>query len=56
MSELSPTDYSGFLVEINEEYRDNLKLQPLVAEISWTKNLLIMARCKDEQERYGGRR
>lgn len=26
-------------------------LQPLVAEISWTKNLLIMARCQDDLER-----
>ena len=23
-------------------------LQPLVGEISWSKNLLIMARCKDD--------
>ena len=28
-------------------YFDKPKLQPLVAEISWAKNLLIMARCKD---------
>ena len=27
-------------------YRDNQKLQPLVAEISWTKNVIIMERCK----------
>lgn len=33
------------------EYRDRPKLQPLVGEISWTKNLLIMARCKDDLER-----
>lgn len=33
------------------EYRDKPKLQPLVGEISWTKNLLIMARCKDDLER-----
>ncbi|MCU0567080.1 MAG: DUF1016 N-terminal domain-containing protein [Oculatellaceae cyanobacterium Prado106] len=26
-------------------------LQPLVAEISWTKNLVIMSRCKDDLER-----
>ena len=32
-------------------YFDKPKLQPLVAEISWAKNLLIMARCKDELER-----
>jgi predicted nuclease of restriction endonuclease-like (RecB) superfamily len=28
-------------------YKDNQKLQPLVAEISWTKNVIIMERCKD---------
>lgn len=32
-------------------YRERPKLQPLVAEISWVKNLLIMSRCKDELER-----
>jgi hypothetical protein len=29
-------------------YKDNQKLQPLVAEISWTKNVIIMERCKDD--------
>ncbi len=33
------------------EYCDKPKLQPLVGEISWAKNLLIMARCKDDLER-----
>lgn len=33
------------------EYQSKPKLQPLVGEISWSKNLLIMARCKDELER-----
>lgn len=33
------------------EYRDKPKLQPLVGEISWTKNLLIMARCEEDLER-----
>lgn len=32
-------------------YRDNQKLQPLVAEISWTKNVIIMERCKDDVRR-----
>jgi predicted nuclease of restriction endonuclease-like (RecB) superfamily len=32
-------------------YKDNQKLQPLVAEISWTKNVVIMERCKDEFQR-----
>jgi len=33
------------------EYSECSKLQPLVAEISWAKNLLIMERCKDLLER-----
>ena len=31
------------------EYHNKPDLQPLVGEISWSKNLLIMARCKDDQ-------
>ena len=30
---------------------DDQKLQPLVAEISWTKNVIIMERCKDDIRR-----
>jgi len=33
------------------EYSTRPNLQPLVREISWTKNLIIMARCKDDLER-----
>jgi predicted nuclease of restriction endonuclease-like (RecB) superfamily len=33
------------------EYRDQPNLQPLVGEISWAKNLVIMSRCKDLLER-----
>jgi predicted nuclease of restriction endonuclease-like (RecB) superfamily len=32
-------------------YQKNEKLQPLVAEIGWTHNLVIMEKCKDELER-----
>lgn len=32
-------------------YRDDPKVQPLVAQIGWTHNLLILSRCKDAQER-----
>lgn len=32
-------------------YSRNEKLQPLVAEIGWTHNLIIMERCKDDMER-----
>ncbi|HNW20680.1 MAG TPA: DUF1016 N-terminal domain-containing protein [Bacteroidales bacterium] len=27
------------------EYKDNTKLQPLIGEISWSLNLLIMSKC-----------
>jgi predicted nuclease of restriction endonuclease-like (RecB) superfamily len=32
-------------------YSQNEKLQPLVAEIGWSHNLVIMERCKDDLER-----
>lgn len=32
-------------------YRNQEKLQPLVAEIGWTKNLVILEKCKDHRER-----
>ena len=33
------------------EYRNNAKLQPLVGEIGWTHNILIISKCKDDLER-----
>ncbi|MEA1954757.1 MAG: PDDEXK nuclease domain-containing protein [Campylobacterota bacterium] len=33
------------------EYYQNEKLQPLVGEISWTKNVVIFQKCKDNLER-----
>ena len=32
-------------------YRDDERVQPLVAQISWTHNLVILQRCKDPLER-----
>jgi len=32
-------------------YKDNEKLQPMVAEISWTKNVIIMQHCKNDIQR-----
>ena len=32
-------------------YCENKFLPPLVAEISWTKNIVIMEKCKDDTER-----
>ncbi len=40
-----------YMRQFYKEYHDNPKLQPLVGEISWTKNLVIMSRCKDLLER-----
>ena len=31
------------------EYKDNEILSPLVAEISWSKNVAIMEKCKDQE-------
>ncbi len=47
--------YSGrnlwYMRRLYLAYRDNEKLQPLVAEISWSHNLTILDRCKDDLER-----
>ncbi len=32
-------------------YFENEKLAPLVREISWTKNVVILEKCKDDLER-----
>jgi predicted nuclease of restriction endonuclease-like (RecB) superfamily len=32
-------------------YRDNAKVQPMVAQIGWTHNVIIIQRCKDPLER-----
>ncbi len=34
-----------------QSYADNAKLSPLVREIGWTHNVMIMMNCKDELER-----
>jgi predicted nuclease of restriction endonuclease-like (RecB) superfamily len=34
-----------------ETYADNIKLQPLVAEIGWVQNCIIIEKCKNELER-----
>lgn len=33
------------------EYRNEENLQPLVGEISWAKNIVIMSKCKDNLQR-----
>jgi predicted nuclease of restriction endonuclease-like (RecB) superfamily len=39
------------MMQFYETYRAAPKLSPLVRELSWTHNLLIMSRCKREEER-----
>ena len=39
------------MAQFYAEYYDCEILQPLVGEISWSKHLVIMAKCKDMQER-----
>ncbi len=55
-----PVGYAVFLAETKSqirqrqffnEYSQRPKLQPLVREVSWAKNLVILARCKDDLER-----
>jgi len=33
------------------EYHQSSNLQPMVGEISWTKNIIIMSKCKDDLQR-----
>jgi predicted nuclease of restriction endonuclease-like (RecB) superfamily len=40
-----------YMKQFYDEYSGNEKLQPLVAEISWSKHLIIMGRCKSVEER-----
>ena len=40
-----------YMQQFNQEYHDNEILQPLVGDISWSHNLVIMSRCKDPLER-----
>jgi predicted nuclease of restriction endonuclease-like (RecB) superfamily len=39
------------MAQFYSEYQGNTILQPLVGEISWSKHLVIMSKCKDMQER-----
>lgn len=40
-----------YMAQFYAEYQGNEFLQPLVGEISWSKHLVIMSKCKNEQER-----
>jgi predicted nuclease of restriction endonuclease-like (RecB) superfamily len=45
------TSNLSYMVQLYNEYHIDANLQPLVGEISWTKNLIILSKCKDSQER-----
>jgi predicted nuclease of restriction endonuclease-like (RecB) superfamily len=40
-----------YMAQLYSEYHGVSNLQPLVGEISWTKNIIILSKCKDNQER-----
>ena len=40
-----------YMVQFYTQYNEDANLQPLVGEISWSKHLVIMSKCKDSQER-----
>ena len=40
-----------YMRQLYLEYHENEKLQPLVGEIGWSHNLIILQRCKDPLER-----
>jgi len=40
-----------YMRQFYASYKDESKLQPLVGEISWAKNIVIMSKCKDDFER-----
>lgn len=50
MKGLSTTNL-WYMVQLYNEYHVDENLQPLVGEISWTKHLVILSKCKESQER-----
>jgi predicted nuclease of restriction endonuclease-like (RecB) superfamily len=38
-----------YMRQLHLEYRGNAKLQPLVGEVAWSHNLVIMSRCKEKK-------
>jgi len=39
------------MAQFYSEYQQDINLQPLVGEISWTKHIVILNRCKNNLER-----
>jgi len=40
-----------YTAQFYSTYKDNVKLQPMVGEIGWSHNIIIMGKCKDDLER-----
>ncbi|KQS24718.1 YhcG family protein [Dyadobacter sp. Leaf189] len=40
-----------YMVQFYNDYQGDVNLQPLAGEISWTKHLAILSKCKSSQER-----
>ena len=40
-----------YMVQFYTEYGTDTNLQPLVGEISWSKHIVILSKCKDSQQR-----
>lgn len=40
-----------YMIQLYTEYHEDKNLQPLVGEISWTKHVVILSKCKQSQER-----
>ncbi len=50
MGGLSTTNL-WYMVQFYNEYHADTNLQPLVGDISWTKHLVVLSKCKNSQER-----
>jgi predicted nuclease of restriction endonuclease-like (RecB) superfamily len=46
-----PAQNLWYMRQFYKIYENNQKLQALVGEISWTKHLITMSKCKDDLER-----
>jgi len=50
MSGFSTTNL-WYMAQFYAEYQADVNLQPPVGEISWTKHIVILSKCKDSQQR-----
>ena len=41
-----------YMTKFYSEYQSDIKLPPMVGEISWSKHRVILDKCKDNKERY----